>query len=210
METAKPLALYHEKVDGMNWSGEYRPDTGFDDLWRLESSYKRKASCFCQAQEHVPAYGDAFANKQRDGRLKRLKTGLTPAPAHVEAAFPPSEQCDPRVRGVPVYPMQEPDVDADSDYVFHTLDTVRSVSDPEEVTAEQCRVLECAMDSLWDRILVAPFATRLTDREFALFNYFRRARYHGSPLAALITWLYWERRGCDSNTKKSSKPETCA
>lgn len=84
--------------------------------------------------------------------------------------------------------------DPNSPLVQQTLEAVRSAEGPKEIAETQRQILDRAINSLWHKVQAKPHSLILTDKEFALFNFFRQSRFRDEPLAQELVSRYWDNR----------------
>ncbi|KAI5279877.1 hypothetical protein KEM54_003987, partial [Ascosphaera aggregata] len=84
--------------------------------------------------------------------------------------------------------------DPNSPLVQQTLEAVRSAEGPKEIAENQRQILDRAIDILWRKVQSKPDSLILTDKEFALFNFFRQSRFRDDPIAQELVSRYWDNR----------------
>lgn len=83
--------------------------------------------------------------------------------------------------------------DCNSDYIQELLQTVRDTENPSDIPEEHTSILCESVDNFWQyRVLTAPTTYIPTDREFALFNYFRSSKFRDNLVAQRLVARYWD------------------
>lgn len=83
--------------------------------------------------------------------------------------------------------------DCNSDYIQQLLQIARDAESPSDISEEHSRILCEAVDFFWQcSVLRAPETYVPTDREFALFNYFRSPKYKDNAVAQRLVARYWD------------------